>query len=133
MEKSFPRALSSLDVVFQFIDECLRHYHIKDKNNFSMKFIVEELFTNMVKYSKPSNTDISLRIERNNDKCSIVLTEDDVDKFDITKIPDADVTKPIEERTPGGFVVYLIRKMAKRADYDDLNRKSKITIIKHLE
>jgi len=98
-----------------------------------MKFIIEELFTNMVKYSKPSRSDIFLKIERHDEQCSIIMSEDDVEMFDITKIPDADVTKPIEERTPGGLGIYLIRKMVDRLDYDYLNRRSQITIIKKLE
>ncbi len=133
MEKSFPRRLSALDTVFEFVHECMRHYRIAEKNDFSMKFIIEELFTNMVKYSKPSRSDIFLKIERHDEQCSIIMSEDDVEMFDITKIPDADVTKPIEERTPGGLGIYLIRKMVDRLDYDYLNRRSQITIIKKLE
>ena len=111
----------------------MRHYRIAEQNGFSVKFVVEELFTNMVKYSKPARSDIFLKIERNDKQCLIVMTEDDVDMFDITKIPDADVTRSIEDRTPGGLGIYLIRKMVDKLDYDYLDRQSKITIIKNLE
>lgn len=133
MERNFRRHLTALDSVFKFVNECMDHYRIADQNIFAFNFIIEELFTNMVKYSRPPEGDIIVKIERNNNECVIVMWEDDVDMFDITKIPDADVTKPIEDREPGGLGIHLVRRMVNKLDYDYANRQGKVTIIKNLE
>ena len=111
----------------------MAYYNIAEHNGFSIKFIIEELFTNMVKYSKPSKSEIIVKIERDNGSCLIMMSEEDVDMFDMTRIPDVDVNKPIEDRQPGGLGLFLIRKMVERFDYNYLNRRSQITIMKNLE
>ena len=133
MERNFPRHLTALDDVFQFVHECMAYYNIAEHIGFSIKFIIEELFTNMVKYSKPSKSEIIVKIERDNGSCLIMMSEEDVDMFDMTRIPDVDVNKPIEDRQPGGLGLFLIRKMVERFDYNYLNRRSQITIMKNLE
>ena len=133
MEKSFPRDLGALDSIFGFVDECMRYYHIEPQNGSSVEFIIEELFTNMVKYSRPAGGEICINISRRDNQCVIVLTENDVDLFDITKVPEVDVKKPLKDRRPGGLGIFLVRKMADQLEYDYTNRRSRITIVKNLE
>jgi serine/threonine-protein kinase RsbW len=48
----------------------------------------------------------------------LTLIDHDVEPFDITRAPDVDIGKPIEEREPGGLGLHLVRRMADRVDYD---------------
>ena len=42
----------------------------------------------------------------------MTLTDYDVEPFDVTAAPDADVDLPIEQRSPGGLGLHLIRRLA---------------------
>ena len=57
----------------------------------------EELFTNMVKYSphggRPRSVSICAKVEGG---VEVTLTDYDVDRFDVTQAPDADIDLPIE-------------------------------------
>jgi serine/threonine-protein kinase RsbW len=133
VQKNFSRNLDELENIFRFIRTCMQTYDIAEFNDFSLKFIVEELFTNMVKYSKPSGSDISIQLDRDGNQCRIVLEEKDVDRFDPTHLPDPDVARSLEARTPGGLGVFLVKRMADSMAYHYENRCATITVTKQLE
>ena len=43
--------------------------------------------------------------------CEVTLTDYDVEPFDVTQAPDADIDLPIEQRKPGGLGLHLIRRL----------------------
>ena len=50
MRKKFTRSLDSLDAIFSFIDKFVHSRKIDPALIFTLNLVVEELFTNMVKY-----------------------------------------------------------------------------------
>ena len=64
----------------------------------------------------------------------MVLTDYDVDRFDVTEAPGANVDLPIEQRRPGGLGLHLVRCMLDRVDYEysDVERRSRIRFRKTL-
>jgi anti-sigma regulatory factor (Ser/Thr protein kinase) len=60
----------------------------------------------------------------------VALTDRDVDPFDITRAPEVDITRVIEERVPGGLGLHLVRQMADEVEYDynEATRESRITL-----
>jgi anti-sigma regulatory factor (Ser/Thr protein kinase) len=92
---------------------------------------VEELFTNMVKYSRSSES-IRIDMTRIDDGVEVAITDYDVDPFDVTKAPDADVSLPIERRKPGGLGLHLIRRLVDTIEYEYVqeSRRSRITFRK---
>jgi len=133
VEKIFHRTLGELERVFHFIEHRLASEKVDGKAGFAVKFVVEELFTNMVKYGKGSKGDITLGIKRAGDACTVTMVDDDVDEFDITQPKDVDISQSLEERTPGGLGIYLINKIVDSIDYRYANRQSTITFTKRLE
>mgnify|MGYP003514571419 CR=1 FL=1 len=47
----------------------------------------------------------------------VALTDYDVEPFDPTQAPDADVTLPIEQRAPGGLGIHLTRRLVEELEY----------------
>jgi len=48
----------------------------------------------------------------------MVLTDYDVEQFDVTRAPDAETDLPIEQRKPGGLGLHLIRRMVDSMNYE---------------
>jgi phosphoserine phosphatase len=79
---------------------------------------VEELFTNMVKYSTMSAAEVRIDLTKVDGGIEVTLTDYDVDPFDITQAPDANIELPIEQRKPGGLGLHLIRRMLDSIEYE---------------
>ncbi|TFG64315.1 MAG: ATP-binding protein [Gemmatimonadales bacterium] len=132
MEKTFPRSIDSLDSIFEFIEQFFTGEAIDPALRPVINLTVEELFVNMVNYNEGGNTEIRLRMERSDGELVATLTDFDVKRFDPTERPDVDITRPLEERMPGGLGIHLVRKMVDSLDYDYSDGKSTITIRKAL-
>jgi anti-sigma regulatory factor (Ser/Thr protein kinase) len=79
---------------------------------------VEELFTNMVKYSPNGASEVRIDMQAIAGGVEVTLTDYDVERFDVTKAPDADIHRPIDERRPGGLGLHLIRRLVDSMDYE---------------
>jgi serine/threonine-protein kinase RsbW len=98
----------------------------------TVDFVVEELFTNMVKYSKTSDAAVRVDVTRIDGGVEVALTDYDVEPFDVTRAPEVDITMPIEKRVPGGLGLHLIRRMVDSVvyEYSKASRQSRITFRK---
>ncbi len=133
MDKKFKRDLSSLDEIFKFINEFSAKTGVDESVVFTINLVVEELFTNMVKYASENSNEILLELKKNEDDLIIHLTDFDVDPFDISKTAEVDTQQSLEERRVGGLGIHLIKQMIDKIEYDYKNRQSKIILTKHLE
>ena len=133
MEHRFKREIVSLSKIFEFIGSFAEANALNDANIFLMNFVVEEVFTNMVKYNPKSDHDILIGVERQNNKLVITLTDFDTEPFDLTKTGDVDIHQSLKERKVGGLGIHLARKMVDTVDYEYKDRQSKVTLTKTLE
>ena len=95
-------------------------------------FAIEEIFTNMVKYGRPGGAEVEVALARVAGGVEVALTDYDVEPFDPTRAPDADVTLPIEARTPGGLGIHLTRRLVEGLQYryDAARREARIAFRK---
>jgi serine/threonine-protein kinase RsbW len=87
----------------------------------TVDFVLEELFTNVVKYgSRASTAPVSVRIglQAIPGGIEVDLTADGVDDFDVTQAPQVDTSLPIEQRRPGGLGLHLIRRLVDSIEYE---------------
>ena|SRR5258706_9691511 len=133
MEKNFRRDINALGEVFDFVEQYSSAHAIEATHLFSIKFIIEELFTNMVKYSTSGiQSDISVGLDKHDRQLTIKLIDYDVDEFDITRAEEVDTTKSLQDRKIGGLGIHLVKKMVDEINYDYSNRQSTITLTKKL-
>lgn len=132
MQKTFKRDLTSLDEIFISISQFISQNKIDESVSFTVSLVVEELFTNMVKYTS-GDKDVLICLDKKNGELVITLTDFGVSAYDITKADQVDVNKRLEERRPGGLGLHLVKQMMDDIKYEYENRNSKITLIKHLE
>ncbi len=116
-QRSFERKIESLQDIFAFTAEAFARLKIGPELLPAIDFTVEELFTNMVKYSRTSQAAVRLELRAIAAGVEAALTDYDVDPFDVTQAPDADVNLPIEERRPGGLGLHLIRRLVDSIEY----------------
>ena len=133
MAKKFKRDLKSLDEIFKFINEFSAKTGVDESVVFTINLVVEELFTNMVKYTYENSNEILLELKKNAEDLIIHLTDFDVDPFDITKTVEVDTKQSLEERGVGGLGIHLVKQMIDKIEYEYKDRQSKIILIKHLE
>jgi len=133
MDKKFKRDLNSLDGIFKFINEFSAKTGVDESVVFTINLVVEELFTNIVKYTSESTDEILLELRKNENKLIIYLTEFDVEPFDITKTAEVDTQQSLEERRVGGLGIHLVKQMMDKIEYEYKDRQSKIILTKHLE
>jgi anti-sigma regulatory factor (Ser/Thr protein kinase) len=128
----FHRSFDALSKVFEFTRRFYDDEGVADDDRLALDFCVEEIFTNLVKYNGGNPNDIELELERCGSRLVARLTDVDVEPFDVTQAPPADVHQPIERREPGGLGLHLVRRLADDLAYDYTNRRSRITVTKNL-
>jgi phosphoserine phosphatase len=133
IQRYFPRSLDSLETMFQFVGDFIAARSLDEELHMPVCFIIEELFTNFMKYNAESNHDISLSLGHTPEQLTVRITAFDVDSFDVTNAPSVDTTKPLSERQAGGLGLHLVQQMADTLQYDYTERRSTITFTKALE
>ena len=129
---AFRRSFDSLQDLFAFTAGFCARHRVDVGLLPTVDLAVEELFTNMVKYSPGGAAEIRLDIATIPGGVEVALTDYDVEPFDVAQAPAVDVDLPIEQRRPGGLGLHLLRRMLDRIDYDYSpdDRVSRITFRK---
>ena len=133
VEKSFPRTAACLPEIFDFMDGFFETAGVGESHRVPAQFAVEELFTNLVKYSRGGTREIAIELARDGDRLVVSLTDFDVEPFDIRSVPDARVDLSLDERKPGGLGIHLVRRMVDEIDYRYVDGRSTTTFVKSLE
>ncbi len=129
---AFRRGFDSLQDLFAFTAGFCARHRVDEGLLPTVDLAVEELFTNMVKYSPGGAPEIRMDIATIPGGVEVALTDYDVEPFDVAQAPAVDVDLPIEQRRPGGLGLHLLRRMLDRIDYDYSpdDRVSRITFRK---
>ena len=131
-DRLFARSFDSLEEIFAFTADFFALHRIDPGLLPTVDLTLEELFTNMVKYSPAGEPNIRIEMATAEGGVEVTLTDYDVERFDVTQAPDADIDLPIEERRPGGLGLHLIRRLVDSLQYEYSNesRRSRITFRK---
>jgi len=126
----FDRTFDSIPGMVDFTAEAFSRLAIDGGLLPSIDLAVEELFTNMVKYGTGSNAPVHLALTAVDGGVELTLIDEDVDAFDVTQAAEVDIDAPIEQRTPGGLGLHLIRRMAESVQYEYAaeSRQSRISV-----
>lgn len=127
-----PRSVASLDEMFSFLAEGFEENGVDERSAFCINLAAEELFTNMVRHNVAASDAIAVETEINGDQILLRLTDFGVESFDPGSATTADVSAPMEDRTPGGLGIHLVRSMVDNVayEYDDTAREMRVTVVK---
>ena len=130
--RRFPRRVDALPGLVGFTAAFFAEQRVDAGLQPPVDFAIEEIFTNMVKYGRPGGAEVEVALARVAGGVEVALTDYDVEPFDLTRAPDADVTLPIEARTPGGLGIHLTRRLVEGLQYryDAARREARIAFRK---
>jgi anti-sigma regulatory factor (Ser/Thr protein kinase) len=117
IERQFARRIEALPELVAFADAALEGAPMQAAQRHALDFVLEELFTNMVKYAPGGAPTIAIRIARLPEGAEVSLLDADVDCFDVTRAPPAAVLRPLAQREPGGLGIHLLRRLVDQLDY----------------
>ncbi|MES2991658.1 MAG: ATP-binding protein [Pseudomonadota bacterium] len=126
--RTFARRIEALDEIAAFTTQALQGREIEPDQRRTIDFAIEELFTNIIKYSRTGANPVEITIACGEAAVAVRLVDSDVDFFDITAAPEVDTTLPLAQRTPGGLGLHLVRRLVDdlTCDYLDATRESRI-------
>jgi len=117
--RAFERRLEALAEIVAFCDEALGGHGLAAADRMTLDFAIEELFTNMLKYSPAGIEPVRITLEgAPGDGVAVTLVDRGVERFDVTAAPDADTALSLERRQPGGLGLHLVRRLVGEWSYE---------------
>jgi serine/threonine-protein kinase RsbW len=130
--RNFPRRFDALPDIFAFTAEFFGLHAIDRRLLGTVDLALEELFTNMVKYSPETGAAVRIDLAKVEGGVEVMLTDYGVEPFDVTQAPEVDIHAPIDQRRPGGLGLHLVRRLVDQIGYEykKESRQSRITFRK---
>ncbi len=136
MKESFSKEISSVATLHNFVDRFNEQEPISAEPLHTLRLALEELFTNMVKYSPEGREPVFVELERTKDSLQAHLIDYGVDAFDMTdptQAPKVDVNRATDTIKPGGLGIHLTLQMIDTVEYEHKNGDSHIRLTLLLE
>jgi len=131
VERRFPREVRALPAIVGFVADFSVSHGLGDDPRHDVELILEELFTNLVKYGGGATTDIAIALAREGDTLTIRMRDPNPTAFDITAprpVVRGDDLGPL----PGGRGLQMVRAMADKLSYEHQNGVGVITVTKRI-
>ena len=131
---TFKRSIDELEAIFRFTEETFEREGFGMALRSPVDFVLEELFTNVVKYGHRTDAGVHIEVTRLPAGVEVAVIEDDAERFDPTTGPEVDITLSLDERTPGGLGLHLVGKLVDSVEYhyDEARRQARTTFRKTL-
>jgi serine/threonine-protein kinase RsbW len=128
-ERRFPNAPDELNRVTMEAVGFVESSGIEPQAVYMTNLAIEEMTTNILKYGYDDSAahEILLRLEVKPDLLVMTL-EDDGHPFNPLDVPEPDVNQAEEDRIPGGLGIFLVRKLARRMDYERRENRNRLVI-----
>src|SRR5688572_33050126 len=110
MDATFRRDLAELPSIFTMVQTFCAEESLSDDERKVVAFILEELFTNAVKYGAASDDEIRVRLGVEANRLTLALTDSNTERFDLREQSAVDVNRSIDDRKPGGLGIHLVRQ-----------------------
>jgi serine/threonine-protein kinase RsbW len=130
MQRKFTRSFDALGDIYQFAEDVFVSGNVEDTVRFPVQLALEELYVNMVKYYPDNDNEILLDVSASGGKVTVIMTDFDVDPFDVTAPRQIDTDLPLDKRIPGGLGLHLVQQMVDNLEYEYRDRQSTIRFTK---
>ena len=132
MKKQFKREIDSLSAIFSFVHGFLKENGIDNGFRYAFDLALEELFVNMIRYSRNNTNNVQIELLVDQEKLKAVLTDTDVDEYDINQHKPYNKNQTLKERRNGGIGIHLVKEIMDDVSYEYRDRISRIILTKYL-
>jgi anti-sigma regulatory factor (Ser/Thr protein kinase) len=132
MQALFQRSLASLDEIFAFTAKFFEGEQVDRRDVYAVNLVIEELFTNMVKFNATGPDAVALEMVRREDAVEVRMSDRERQPFDVTEPQPLDVDAPVEKREERGMGLFLVQKFVDSLEYAYRDGTSTITFVKKL-
>ena len=134
-EKRFEAAtLETIPVATEWAEEALRKCGATEKTVMKMNVALDEIFSNIIKYGYSGQPGpVTIRVAEKPAEHAVELTFiDEGTPYDPLQAKEPDTTLGVDERTPGGLGLFLVKKMMDDVSYAFTDGKNVLTLMKKL-
>ena len=133
VELKLPNSLAALTELHAVAGEFCRQWAIHPDIAFKVDLVLDELFTNIVRYGYDDNGfhEIVVRFKGGHDRIRISI-EDDARHFNPLLAPEVDIDAPASERRIGGLGIHLVRNLMDQVRYQRRPVGNRLIVIKRL-
>jgi serine/threonine-protein kinase RsbW len=126
-----PATLENLERLIQSISHCAREQGFDQKRISEIELAAEESLVNIINYSypeRPGEVEVTCQL----DGRSLVIEMIDTGiPFDVTSLPDPDITADIDDRKIGGLGVFLLKKVMDEVNYRREKNRNILSLTVH--
>jgi serine/threonine-protein kinase RsbW len=127
---TFPNSLAGLKQGLDALKTWLTANNVGQQGEDRAFLVFEEIVTNIIRYgfddSKEHKIDVSFA--RNDGELTLIFG-DGGRPFDPRAVPAPDLHRPLAAAPIGGRGIYLVRKTAKRLDYERTHGRNRLTVV----
>lgn len=117
--------MESVPLVAAFVEEHLEKFEVPAKLSAKLMVAVDEIYSNIVRYSGASEAQI--RLVKEEELVQLIFT-DDGEPYNPLNAKAPDVTASAEDRAIGGLGIFMVRKMMDNVEYEYTNDRNKLTL-----
>lgn len=123
--------LAEIERLAAFVDDLAAELDLSPGVAMNINLALEEAVVNVINYGYPQDQlhEMTLRVSSSEQQLIFVLSDSGV-SFDPTRVAEAEVTLPLEERPIGGLGIFLIRKIMNEVTYERIDGKNKLIMKK---
>lgn len=127
-----PRRIAAVTEMHSVLRNYYEQHSIDERTAFSLDLAAEEIFTNMVRHNESAEEFISMTVDISADRVRLQWVDRGVEPFDPAERPEVDVTRPIDEREPGGLGLHLARSVMDSVTYSWDDGDMRVDVVKKL-
>ncbi|MGN0150050.1 MAG: SpoIIE family protein phosphatase [Clostridia bacterium] len=121
---------SSRNAVNSFVENLIDRLDITTKTAYSINIVFDEIYTNILNYSKARLAEISCKSESGK---LYITFEDDGVPYNPSETAEPDITLSAEEREIGGLGIFMVKKMTESMEYAYKDNKNILRLVIALE
>lgn len=130
--RAFRRHLNSLESIAEFTDSYVASVPGSADDVYAVRLAVEELFTNMLKYSSGGGDNVEIGLALQDGLLTVTLVDTGVSEWNPLLSREVNTAAGIDERRPGGLGLHLVKNMFDALDYKHENGTSTITLTRKM-
>ena len=126
--------VEEVPLLAEFVEGVCEEVGIDMGMTMSLNLAIEEAVVNVMSYAYPTNAvgDIVVEAAVCNQQLRFIVI-DNGKPFDPTSMDEIDTTLPVEDRDIGGLGIHLVRQIMDSINYERINGKNVLTLIKKIE